>query len=180
MGQIQCPQAAGECTLTRRKPRDGQLSPDNSLGTIWEHITKEQLDRDTPPRSRHRDRHHTIAGVDRRSRLPELSRSQSDEDIPYSKFPVGAALLTADDTVVVGANCENASYGGTICAERNAVTTALSKGYRKFKAIAIVSELEEPITPCGMCRQFLIEFGEYRVGGNGISEDRRSKRMLSH
>ncbi|KAJ1370452.1 hypothetical protein KIN20_032176 [Parelaphostrongylus tenuis] len=82
---------------------------------------------------------------------------------PYSKFPVGAALLTADGTVVVGANCENASYGGTICAERNAITTALSKGYRKFEAIAVVTQLEEPATPCGMCRQFLIEFGECRI-----------------
>ncbi|KAK6046834.1 putative cytidine deaminase [Cooperia oncophora] len=56
---------------------------------------------------------------------------------PYSKFPVGAALLTEDDTIILGVNCENASYGGTICAERNAVTTALTKGYRKFKAIAV-------------------------------------------
>ncbi|KAL6738765.1 hypothetical protein Aduo_012280 [Ancylostoma duodenale] len=82
---------------------------------------------------------------------------------PYSKFPVGAAILTADNTVVVGANCENASYGGTICAERNAITTALSKGYRKFKAIAVVTELQEPASPCGMCRQFLVEFGNCRV-----------------
>ncbi|KAK6746985.1 hypothetical protein RB195_000311 [Necator americanus] len=82
---------------------------------------------------------------------------------PYSKFPVGAAILTADNTVIVGANCENASYGGTICAERNAITTALSRGYRKFKAIAVVTRLEEPASPCGMCRQFLIEFGECRV-----------------
>ncbi|VDM51847.1 unnamed protein product [Angiostrongylus costaricensis] len=82
---------------------------------------------------------------------------------PYSKFPVGAALLTADDTVIVGANCENASYGGTICAERNAITTALSRGFRQFKTIAVVTQLEEPATPCGMCRQFLIEFGDCRV-----------------
>ncbi|KAK5981017.1 Cytidine deaminase [Trichostrongylus colubriformis] len=82
---------------------------------------------------------------------------------PYSKFPVGAAILTPDNTVIVGANCENASYGGTICAERNAITTALSKGYRKFKTIAVVTELEEPGTPCGMCRQFLIEFGDCRI-----------------
>ncbi|EYC21022.1 hypothetical protein Y032_0020g187 [Ancylostoma ceylanicum] len=61
------------------------------------------------------------------------------------------------------ANCENASYGGTICAERNAITTALSKGYRKFKAIAVVTELQEPASPCGMCRQFLVEFGNCRV-----------------
>uniref|UniRef100_A0A158QLE1 CMP/dCMP-type deaminase domain-containing protein n=2 Tax=Haemonchus TaxID=6288 RepID=A0A158QLE1_HAEPC len=71
--------------------------------------------------------------------------------------------LTVDDSIIVGANCENASYGGTICAERNAITTALSKGFRKFRAIAIVLELDEPGSPCGMCRQFLIEFGNCRV-----------------
>ncbi|KAK6726366.1 hypothetical protein RB195_004589 [Necator americanus] len=82
---------------------------------------------------------------------------------PYSKFPVGAAILTDDDTIIVGVNCENASYGGTICAERNAMTTALAQGYRKFKAIAVATELEKPGSPCGICRQFLIEFGNYRV-----------------
>ncbi|KAL6732069.1 hypothetical protein Aduo_002869 [Ancylostoma duodenale] len=83
--------------------------------------------------------------------------------IPYSKFPVGAAILTDDDTVIVGVNCENASYGATICAERNAITTALAQGYRKFKAIAVATELKEPGSPCGICRQFLIEFGNYKV-----------------
>uniref|UniRef100_A0A0K0D4J3 CMP/dCMP-type deaminase domain-containing protein n=1 Tax=Angiostrongylus cantonensis TaxID=6313 RepID=A0A0K0D4J3_ANGCA len=63
--------------------------------------------------------------------------------LPYSKFPVGAALLTADDTVIVGANCENASYGGTICAERNAVTTALSRGFRQFKTIAVGEKIQD-------------------------------------
>ncbi|KIH52500.1 putative cytidine deaminase [Ancylostoma duodenale] len=60
-------------------------------------------------------------------------------------------------------NCENASYGATICAERNAITTALAQGYRKFKAIAVATELKEPGSPCGICRQFLIEFGNYKV-----------------
>ncbi|KAK5975657.1 Cytidine deaminase [Trichostrongylus colubriformis] len=82
---------------------------------------------------------------------------------PYSKFPVGAALLTDDDTIVLGVNCENASYGATICAERSAMTAALTRGYRKFKAIAISTEMEEPASPCGMCRQFLIEFGDFKV-----------------
>uniref|UniRef100_A0A0K0D0R6 CMP/dCMP-type deaminase domain-containing protein n=1 Tax=Angiostrongylus cantonensis TaxID=6313 RepID=A0A0K0D0R6_ANGCA len=60
---------------------------------------------------------------------------------PYSEFPVGAALLTDDDTVILGVNCENATYGATVCAERTAVTSALVRGYRKFKAIAIDSFL---------------------------------------
>ncbi|EPB73813.1 cytidine deaminase [Ancylostoma ceylanicum] len=82
---------------------------------------------------------------------------------PYSKFPVGAAILAEDDSIIVGTNCENASYGGTICAERNAMTTALALGHRKFKAVAVVTELKSPASPCGMCRQFLVEFGNYKV-----------------
>uniref|UniRef100_A0A1I7ZPQ6 Cytidine deaminase n=1 Tax=Steinernema glaseri TaxID=37863 RepID=A0A1I7ZPQ6_9BILA len=82
---------------------------------------------------------------------------------PYSKFPVGAALLTKDGTVFSGVNVENASYGGTICAERSAVVSAVTNGHREFKAIAIATELEEPASPCGLCRQFLVEFGNYDV-----------------
>ncbi|KAL6732071.1 hypothetical protein Aduo_002871 [Ancylostoma duodenale] len=82
---------------------------------------------------------------------------------PYSNFPVGSALLTDDNTVFLGVNCENASYGGGICAERNAMTTALAQRYRKFKAIAVATELNEPGSPCGICRQFLSEFGEFKV-----------------
>ncbi|KAJ1366044.1 hypothetical protein KIN20_026559 [Parelaphostrongylus tenuis] len=91
---------------------------------------------------------------------------------PYSKFPVGAALLTDDDAVILGVNCENASYGGTICAERTALTSALAQGYRKFKAIAIAAELDEPCPPCGICRQFLAEFGDYKViSGSSINKE---------
>ncbi|MEM3396683.1 MAG: cytidine deaminase [Thermoplasmata archaeon] len=76
---------------------------------------------------------------------------------PYSKFPVGAALLTADGMIYTGANVENASYGLTICAERVAITKAVSEGKRKFVAIAVVGNVE--VTPCGACRQFIYEFG---------------------
>ncbi|XP_063410245.1 cytidine deaminase-like [Mytilus edulis] len=80
--------------------------------------------------------------------------------MPYSKFPVGAALLCADGTVITGCNVENASYGLSICAERTAIVKAVSEGYRKFKAIAISSDLKNShIVPCGACRQFLVEFG---------------------
>lgn len=63
----------------------------------------------------------------------------------------------------VGCNVENASYGGTICAERSAIVSAVSQGYTKFRAIAVVTELSEPASPCGLCRQFLVEFGDYKV-----------------
>lgn len=79
---------------------------------------------------------------------------------PYSKFLVGAALLCEDGTVVPGCNVENASYGGTICAERSAVVSAISQGKKAhFRALVVVTRGPEPSYPCGMCRQVLFEFG---------------------
>ncbi|CAL4178807.1 unnamed protein product, partial [Meganyctiphanes norvegica] len=79
---------------------------------------------------------------------------------PYSKFPVGAALLTEDGSLVLGCNVENASYGLTLCAERVAICNAVSQGHRKFKAIVITAEMEDKfLGPCGACRQTLAEFG---------------------
>ncbi|MCX7408218.1 MAG: cytidine deaminase [Planctomycetales bacterium] len=75
---------------------------------------------------------------------------------PYSKFLVGAALLTEDDQIVTGCNVENASFGMTICAERNAVFAAVAQGHRRFQAIALATV--GGATPCGACRQVLAEF----------------------
>ncbi len=77
----------------------------------------------------------------------------------FSTFKVGAALETADGTIVTGCNIENATYGLTICAERVAMFKALSEGHRTFRRIAIVCEPHEPTPPCGACRQILWEFG---------------------
>ena len=84
--------------------------------------------------------------------------------VPYSHFPVGAALLCSDGAVFTGCNVENAAYGSTLCAERTALFKAVSEGVREFDAIAIVgSKAGEKNTlvtgPCGVCRQALYEFG---------------------
>jgi len=77
----------------------------------------------------------------------------------FSTFKVGAALETADGTVITGCNIENATYGLTMCAERVAMFKALSDGHRTFRRIAIVADTSAPTPPCGACRQILWEFG---------------------
>jgi cytidine deaminase len=77
---------------------------------------------------------------------------------PYSKFPVGACVWAESGKTYIGCNFENASYGLTICAERNAVGTAIANGEKKIKAIAIYSPNMQNCTPCGACRQVLAEF----------------------
>jgi len=78
---------------------------------------------------------------------------------PYSGFKVGAALETADGTIVTGCNVENATYGLTVCAERVAMFKALSEGHRAFRRVAVVADTDAPTPPCGPCRQILWEFG---------------------
>jgi cytidine deaminase len=82
---------------------------------------------------------------------------------PYSKFHVGAALLAADGRIFPGCNVENLSYGLTNCAERVAIGSAISAGARQFLAIAVVADTRVPISPCGACRQVMVEFGVPRV-----------------
>jgi cytidine deaminase len=84
---------------------------------------------------------------------------------PYSGYKVGAALLAKDGKVYTGVNIENSSFGATICAERTAAVKAISDGHRSFKALAVAAPgTGAPSWPCGMCRQFLFEFGgEIRV-----------------
>ena len=79
--------------------------------------------------------------------------------VPYSNFPVGAALECPDGQVFTGCNVENAAYGSTICAERTAVCKAVSEGYRKFTKIAVWGKGDDYCFPCGACRQFISEFG---------------------
>ena len=78
---------------------------------------------------------------------------------PYSEFSVGAAVLTVDGEIYSGCNVENASYGLTICAERNAIFQAVSGGHRNIRAVVVVTPTESPTPPCGACRQVINEFG---------------------
>lgn len=86
----------------------------------------------------------------------ELARQRAHA--PYSKFQVGAVILCDDGSISAGCNVENASYGLTVCAERNAVGAMVVAG-KKPVAVAIVVDSREPTPPCGMCRQVLSEFG---------------------
>ena len=96
---------------------------------------------------------------------------------PYSNFQVGAALLTADQTIFTGCNVENASYGLAICAERTAICKAVSEGQQEFQAIAIATV---PLaTPCGACRQFIVEFGTCLLYTSPSPRDRQKSRMPS-
>lgn len=79
--------------------------------------------------------------------------------VPYSRFKVGAALLTEDGQIYTGCNVENASYGLANCAERTAIFKAVSEGHRRFTAIAVIADTEGPCSPCGACRQVMSEFG---------------------
>lgn len=90
-----------------------------------------------------------------------LNEAQNAKDMayaPYSGFRVGAAVLGKDNRVYRGCNIENVSFGATCCAERTAIFKAVSEGQRDFKAIAVVSDAERPIFPCGICRQVMVEF----------------------
>lgn len=78
---------------------------------------------------------------------------------PYSRFSVGATVLTGGGEIFSGCNVENASFGLTICAERNAIFQAVGKGQRQLMALVIYTPTPEPTLPCGACRQVILEFG---------------------
>ncbi|MFH4981813.1 hypothetical protein AB6A40_008522 [Gnathostoma spinigerum] len=96
--------------------------------------------------------------------IEEARKATARSYCPYSKTPVGAAVLTADGTVITGAKVETATLCGTVCAELSAVVRAIAEGYLKFVAIAIAHcDSNDKIYPCGSCRQFLSSFGDIRV-----------------
>jgi cytidine deaminase len=100
-----------------------------------------------------------LPGSEARSLIAAARRARRHAHARYSRFKVGAALETANGTIIGGCNVENATYGLTICAERVAMFKAVSDGHRRFTRIAIVADSAEPTPPCGACRQILWEFG---------------------
>ncbi|MDY5211659.1 cytidine deaminase [Intestinibacter sp.] len=101
--------------------------------------------------------------MDNKELLKLAEEARYNAYVPYSKFRVGAALLTSNGKVYTGCNVESASFGATNCAERTAIFKAISEGERKFIKIAIASdnsEKNQPTWPCGICRQVIVEFAE--------------------
>lgn len=92
-------------------------------------------------------------------RLLEVARDFATRAyVPYSGFPVGAAVLTADGSIFGGVNIENASYPLTVCGERTAIGTAVAMGHRVIRAVAVSAPKAKGTTPCGGCRQVMNEF----------------------
>ncbi|HFJ9444276.1 cytidine deaminase [Bacillus tropicus] len=96
--------------------------------------------------------------MDKKKYIEEANKMLEKAYIPYSKFPVGAALVTKEGKIYTGCNIENASYGLCNCAERTAIFKAVSEGERDFSYLVITGETDGPISPCGACRQVIAEF----------------------
>jgi cytidine deaminase len=94
--------------------------------------------------------------------LIESARAVRDAaHAPYSGFRVGAAVLSDSGKIYVGCNVESASYGATLCAERSAISHMIASGERKLVAVAVFVDADEPAMPCGICRQWIAEFGPH-------------------
>lgn len=91
--------------------------------------------------------------------LDEARRAAERSYSPYSNFRVGAAVVTSDGEIFTGANVENAAYGSSVCAEANAITTAVAAGARSLPTVAVACLDGDDCTPCGDCRQLMREFG---------------------
>ena len=124
-----------------------------------------------------------ISADDERRLLAAARQVRAHAHAPYSRFRVGAAVLDERGLVHVGCNVENASYGLTVCAERNAVAAAVAAGARHVRAVAVVTPMRPPARPCGACRQVLRERGDddtvvLMAAPTGTAERRRLGDLL--
>ena len=104
--------------------------------------------------------------IEQRDRLMDAAKSVLDKAyVPYSHFPVGAALLMDDGEIITGVNVENVSFGATNCAERTAIFTSITQGYapKSIQAIAVAGITESFLSPCSICRQVMLEMFESDV-----------------
>ncbi|MBU8690016.1 cytidine deaminase [Priestia megaterium] len=95
--------------------------------------------------------------MDKTGLIDEAKKAREMAYVPYSKFKVGAALLTKDGKVYRGCNIENAAYSMCNCAERTALFKAYSEGDKEYSALAVVADTDRPVSPCGACRQVISE-----------------------
>ena len=123
--------------------------------------------------------------MDKNELISKAKEARTLSYSPYSNFAVGAALLTKDGKVFLGANVENSSYPLCMCAERNALYNALMNGYQKedFVALALIADTDEPCSPCGACRQVISElFPEnapiYMAAINGKVKETTVKELI--
>ena len=125
-----------------------------------------------------------VLSNDERTRLIEAARAMLDRAYaPYSKFHVGAAILTEAGNMYTGCNVENASYGVTNCAERTAIFSAVAAEGpgMKLKAVAVLNSATMPCSPCGACRQVIYEFGPKALviyQGNGALSEATAEQLL--
>jgi len=98
--------------------------------------------------------------VDVKDLINKALNAREKAYVPYSNFKVGAAILSKSGNIYTGCNIESASYTPTICAERTAISKAVSEGDREIEAIAVVGDLKDFTYPCGVCRQVIREFGK--------------------
>ncbi|HUJ43435.1 MAG TPA: cytidine deaminase [Opitutaceae bacterium] len=105
----------------------------------------------------------SLSPLQRRRLIAAARRAARHAYAPYSKFRVGAAVLTASGGIFTGCNVENASYGLSNCAERTAIFQAVAAGERRIVAVAVYTPTLQPTLPCGACRQVISEFGRRAV-----------------
>jgi cytidine deaminase len=121
----------------------------------------------------------SISEQDRIRLMRAAEQARNRSYAPYSKFQVGAAVLSEDGSVFTGCNIENSSYGLTICAERVALFKAVSEGSTHLTAVALATDSEKPAMPCGACRQVLTEFNPEMLVFSGTIQGKFLSRRLS-